>query len=303
MIICIYHGNCADGFGAAWAVKRALGEAVEFYPGVYGDPPPDVAGKHVIMVDFSYKRHVIVQMAQRAASMLILDHHKTAADDLAGFPPPIIPNSWADHLADCCGAVNDGTDPALPRVVFDMEKSGAVLAWEFFHPGVTVPRLLQHVQDRDLWRFDLPLTREIQAAVFSYPYDFRVWNQLADQAEYRAASLATEGAAIERKHFKDIEELLAVTTREMVIGGHKVPVANLPYTLASDAAGKLARNAPFGATYYDKPGGRVFSLRSRSDGLDVSEIAKRYGGGGHRNASGFTAEPGWEGDATLQVEG
>lgn len=298
-ILCIYHGNCADGFGAAWAVRKALGDEVEFHPGVYGNPPPDVTGKHVIMVDFSFKRPVIMGMAQKAASVLILDHHKTAAEDLNGLPTTISRNSWDNHLADVRGWANDGTDPALPRVVFDMEKSGAVLAWEFFHPGKPVPRLLQHVQDRDLWRFALPGTREVQANVFSHPYDFEVWDRLAETAESATGLtiMLAQGEAIERKHFKDIEELLAVTTRPMVIGGHEVPVANLPYTLASDAAGKLALTAPFAATYYDKPGGRVFSLRSRSDGgLDVAEIAKGYGGGGHRNASGFTVPPGWEGD-------
>ncbi len=101
------------------------------------------------------------------------------------------------------------------------------------------------------------------------------------------AALAAEGEAIERKHFKDIRELLGVTTREMVIGGHRVPVANLPYTMSSDAGHELAKGRPFAACYWDTPEGRVFSLRSSDDGMDVAEVAKQYGGGGHRNASGF----------------
>ena len=99
--------------------------------------------------------------------------------------------------------------------------------------------------------------------------------------------LRREGAAIERKHFKDIDELIQVVTRRMVIGGHQVPVANLPYTLTSDAGHKLAQGEPFAGCYWDTPAGRVFSLRSTKDGLDVAEIAKKYGGGGHKNASGF----------------
>ncbi|HEY9460031.1 MAG TPA: phosphoesterase, partial [Paralcaligenes sp.] len=81
--ICIYHGKCADGFTAAWAVKCALGD-IEFYPGVYQEPPPEVTGRDVIIVDFSYKRPVLVEMAAVARSILVLDHHKTAAEDLAG---------------------------------------------------------------------------------------------------------------------------------------------------------------------------------------------------------------------------
>ena len=99
---------------------------------------------------------------------------------------------------------------------------------------------------------------------------------------------ATEGSAIERKHFKDINELIGVVTRPMLIGSYEVPVANLPYTLTSDAGHKLAAGKPFAACYWDTPKGRVFSLRSTDEGMDVSEIAKLYGGGGHRNAAGFT---------------
>lgn len=102
--------------------------------------------------------------------------------------------------------------------------------------------------------------------------------------------MAVEGEAIERKHFKDIAELLGVVQRRMVIGGVNVPVANLPYTLVSDAAHKMAQGEPFAGCYWDTPKGRVFGLRSSDNGMDVSEIAKRYGGGGHRNAAGFTVD-------------
>ena len=258
MAICIYHGNCADGFGAAWVVRKALGE-IDFHHGKYQEPPPDVSGKDVVMVDFSYKRPVLLEMAEKARSILILDHHKTAAEDLLDLPANV-------------------------TAKFDMGRSGAMLTWEHFFPGETPPPLLLHIEDRDLWRFALQNTRQIQANVFSYPYDFQVWDTLM---EAEAATLAADGFAIERKHFKDIRELLGVTTRDMVIGGHLVPVANLPYTMSSDAGHELAQGRPFAACYWDTPEGRVFSLRSNDDGVDVAEVAKRYGGGGHRNAAGF----------------
>ncbi len=258
MSMCIYHGNCADGFGAAWVVRKALGE-IDFVGAKYQEAPPDVTGKDVVMVDFSYKRPVLLEMAEKANSILILDHHKTSAEDLVNLPANV-------------------------TAKFDMSRSGAMLTWEHFFPGETPPPLLLHIEDRDLWRFALQNTRQIQANVFSFPYDFQVWDTLMATA---AAALATEGEAIERKHFKDIRELLGVTTREMVIGGHRVPVANLPYTMSSDAGHEMAKGRPFAACYWDTPEGRVFSLRSNDEGIDVSEVAKQYGGGGHRNASGF----------------
>ena len=109
--------------------------------------------------------------------------------------------------------------------------------------------------------------------------------------------LRREGEAIERKHHKDVAELVGASRRTMVIGGHTVPVANLPYTLTSDAGHLMCKDQPFAACYLDTPKGRTFSLRSTDDGMDVSEIAKAYGGGGHRNAAGFIRPIGWEGDS------
>lgn len=257
-LLCIYHSNCADGFTAAWVVKKKFGEAVEFYPGVYQQAPPDVTGRDVILADFSYKRPVLEEMRDRASSVIILDHHKTAQADLHGL---------------------DGV-----TAVFDMERSGAGVTWDYFFPSLPRPALLNHIEDRDLWKFALPRTREIQAAVFSYPYDFDVWERLMGG---NLDELALEGAAIERKHHKDIEELTKIVTRHFVIAGHNVPIANLPYTFTSDAGHLLANGYPFAGCYWDTPEGRVFSLRSREDGMDVGEIAAQYGGGGHKHASGF----------------
>jgi len=296
--LCIYHGNCADGFGAAWVVRKALAGKVDFHAGVYQNPPPDVSGRDVILVDFSYKRPVLVNMLrssdiQQANTILILDHHKTAATDLAEIEPPekglgYDPGRWRREWESWA---------VWPvRAVFDMERSGAMISWDYFFPGQEPPALLRHIQDRDLWLFKLDGTREIQANLFSYPYDFDVWDKLMDMD---VQTLRIEGAAIERKHHKDIGELVGVTKRRMVLGGHNVPVANLPYTLTSDAGHLMAEGEPFAACYWDTPDGRVFSLRSTDEGLDVSEIAKSYGGGGHRNAAGFRMSIGWEGDGRL----
>lgn len=271
--LCIYHSNCADGFTAAWVVRRAYGEDhVEFYPGVYSTPPPDVAGRHVIMVDFSYKRPVMEYIVREAESVVVLDHHESAQRDLQGLVS-------LQRLAD-----PEGIDC---RIVFDMERCGAMIAWEYFFPQQSPPQLLRHIEDRDLWRFSLPGTREIQATVFSYEYTFENWDRLMRSS---VRHLAEEGAAIERKHHKDVRELSKVVTRLMMIGGCAVPVANVPYTLTSDMGHLLAepKQYPFAACYWDTPEGRVFSLRSREEGANVAEIAEQYGGGGHAHAAGFT---------------
>lgn len=257
--LCIYHHGCTDGFAAAWVVRRALGDDVEFFPGVYQTPPPDVTGRHVIIVDFSYKRPVLLEMARRAKSILILDHHKSAAGELVLLPENV-------------------------TAIFDMTHSGAMLAWRHFFPGDPPPELLDHIQDRDLWRFWLQGTREIHAAVASYPYHFATWDMLMSTD---IDQLYMEGESIERKHHKDLADFIQIAAHRMTIAGFHVPVLNAPYFWASDAGHLLAQGEPFAACYYDVPDGRVFSLRSTEGGCDVSEIARLFGGGGHRHAAGF----------------
>lgn len=259
--ICIYHANCADGVSAAWAVWKAMGERLDYHPGVHDTPPPPVHGREVILVDFSYPRPLMEQLAAQAKRVLLLDHHQTARDNLQ----PLLDSG-----------VIDG--------VIDLDRSGAMLAWNHFHPHEPPPRLLCHVQDRDLWQWRLRGTREILAALLSYPYTFEDWDRLmAADPE----TLYQEGVPIVRKQRKDIEEILPQVTRRMRIGGYVVPVANLPPNMAADGANRLARDAPFAAAYWDGPQLRTFSLRSRNDGVDVAKIAQSYGGGGHRNAAGF----------------
>lgn len=265
--IVIYHANCADGFGAAWAVWKEYPHW-EFYPGVYGGPVPDIAGREVYLVDFSYKSPILRKMIEIAEHVTILDHHQSAIEDI--------------HSS---GLIKEFDNLTCN---LDLDRSGAMITWNYFHQGVEAPRLLQHIQDRDLWKFELAGSKEINAALFSYPYDFEVWDNIINSGVDGVNQLWQDGIAILRNHMKIINELLAVTTQEIEISGCSVLVANLPYTMASDAANKLAEDRPFGATYYDTPGGRVFSLRSTEAGEDVARIAERYGGGGHKHASGFT---------------
>jgi len=265
--LCIYHGNCADGFGAAWVVRRYYGDDVEFYAGVYQTDPPDVTGREVILVDFSYKRPVLLKMAETAEEITIIDHHKSAAEDLKNLD---------------LDTMTVGYCPI--RTIFDMNRSGAMLVWNHFFPSEEPPQLIRHIQDRDLWKFELKGTREIQANVFSYPYDFSEWDNLMMQP---VEQLLSDGAAIERKHFKDINEFIEAAAYRMEIAGYDVPVLNAPYFWSSDAGHIMSKGEPFAACYWDTPDGRVFSLRSADDGLDVSEIAKQFGGGGHKHAAGY----------------
>lgn len=282
--LCIYHGGCDDGFAAAWVVATALTTVgdelgVDLYPGVYQKRPPDVTGRDVILVDFSYKRSVLSQMVLNAHSILILDHHKTAAEDLASLPTP--PPSWSSWKA----AAIDGQLSQSVRLaaIFDMDRSGAGLAWDFFIGG---PRsnFISYIEDRDLWRKSLPGGDEFTIALRSYPQDLKVWTTLIASG---AAALIEEGKSIQRYYRARVEEAKK-TSYPARISGNACRVANAPYFLASEVAGELCDGVDFGACYFEAEQGRwQYSLRSRGD-FDVSEIAKIWGGGGHKNAAGFS---------------
>lgn len=281
--VCIYHAHCLDGFAAAWAVWAQWGDEVTFIPASYGEEPPaGIEGADVLIVDFSYKRPVLDEMAKRAHSIVILDHHKTAAEDLAGIAgiPPFVGKQniyWA---------IPEGRGV---YAWFDMEKSGARMAWEFCllgKPSVTV----QHIEDRDLWRFNMNNTKDVAAWLQVQEMDFSTWSTFITPTEGKYRSMVEQGNLLRRKHDKDVRSLLEASRRRMTIAGYDVPVANVPFFMASDAGNIMSVGEPFAATYFDGSDGlRKWSLRSQPEGVDVSEIAKRFGGGGHRNAAGFSA--------------
>ncbi len=267
----LYHSPCDDGFAAAWAAWKALRGHGVYVPVRYGQPPPALpAGARVVLVDFAYPRDTLLALRRHVAELTVLDHHTTAQADLAG----------------------------LDGCIFDMERSGAGLAWAYWHPHEPAPTLIRYVEDRDLWRKALPHVDEFTAWLRSYPYEFHVWRRLAWEMEQGTGWVA-QGAAILR-YQRRTAELHADEAVVVGLGGYQVPVAPAPVNLRSEVPGVLLErypDAPFAAGYYDRAdGARVWSLRSRGE-VDVSEIARRYvyagvPGGGHRAAAGFqSAQP------------
>ncbi|NEI60971.1 phosphohydrolase [Rhizobium leguminosarum] len=289
--MCIYHGNCDDGFGAAWAIWRAWPKC-EFFAGFYGMDLPELSGKHVLFVDFSAKRPVIDAIAQTAKTIVIIDHHKTAEADLEPFKVTMC-GSPVLHPGDIQHMFRDLNELDRPPIIawFDMDQSGAAMAWQFANGAhrdeEPIPTMLEYIEDRDLWRFAYEdRTREFSAALRTYPMDFNVWDKIAEDPR----PLVEEGKIVLRAHRANIQKLMRETYTE-TIGGFAVPVVNAPYHYASDTAHELLAaypDAPFAACWFRRADGQIqWSLRSEDHRQDVSEIAKARGGGGHRNAAGF----------------
>lgn len=274
--ICIYHANCDDGFAAAYAVWKRFGDEVKYVACQYGQDAPDVTGKDVLIVDFSFKKDVMEQLAEKAQRIIVLDHHKTAEAELEGFVKlecvgGPFEKKYADRMVSGVG------------VCFNMEKSGCRLAWEYCFGNKSMPGWFEAIEDRDLWRFNLRGTKEICIAIRSMPRDFELWDM------FRADNLANEGVTIQR-YVDMIVSNICDTAFEEEIAGHVVPVAACSYDFVSETAHQLLHrnpDAPFAACIVRSHDGVTYSLRSMDDRMDVSEIAKANGGGGHRNAAGF----------------
>ena len=265
----LYHANCTDGSGAALAVWLKHGDAGhEYIPCQYGNELPDgLEDTDVVMVDFSAKKEQTRALAKVAASILIIDHHKTAEAELEG--------------------VDDGSGCPI-ETVFDMTKSGAVLTWEYFH-DTPVPELLLYIQDRDLWQWKQESTAEILKGL-SLHEDWRDWKRFIDTpGDLR--KLYTGGAAINRYLYLQADKITETPPCSWPWGTEEVPFYNLPGFMLSDTlhlALQKYPDAPYAVGYFDLPDKRVYSLRSRQGSdVDVSEIARRHGGGGHKHAAGF----------------
>ncbi len=287
--VCIYHFPCDDGFASAWVARRKWPDIVIAGTN-YGLPFPDVdiTGKNVLIADFSYKADVLRELGAKAKSIVVLDHHKTAQADLKEF----IGAAVGGRLFTPKDLARDPSFPEKQNIIayFDMDRSGAMLTWNFCFPGMPAPVMVQFIEDRDLWRFKLKETRAFSLYLRSFPYDFDVWTGIADRIDSDPNLVIGEALSIERFYDQKLAEMLPTATLKSIGKWKDVPVAHAPYAFASDLAHELLKaypHAPFAAVVVDAYGGRTYSLRSEDSRQDVSEVARQFGGGGHRNASGF----------------
>ena len=272
----IYHGTgCLDGFGSAYAAycffHKKNGITAEYVGAGHGDEPPLVDGRDVYILDFSYKRDLLSTICSKAKKVVILDHHESAKNDLLGL---------------------DETYSNL-TILFDMNRSGAVITWEYFHEE-PVPPLLAHIQDRDLWQFRIPDSKHVNAALMSYPFEFELWDEFACGIDHLKSNdhlktLIVEGRAINRFRDKMIEHYKTKVVYG-TIAGFSVPIVSCPNFITSELLSELAKGYPFAASYSDRVTKRGWSLRSSPEGENVADIASAFGGGGHPRAAGFSTK-------------
>lgn len=261
----LFHHPCTDGMGGKYAAWKKFGDNAEYIGVNYGEALPERLGTitkedSIYIIDFSFSKEVLRNLHERAGFLVVLDHHKSAQENLRG----------------------------EPYAIFDMNKSGAMLAWDYFFPGTTPPTLLAMIQDRDLWQWKIPGTRNVLNYLELSKDNFSTWDaefvplrrHVFDRGSYISAyqdAMIEKG--LDRKKLKFVK-----------LDNHIVGITNNNY-YPSEVGNFLCSRygLDYSIVYSVTPDGTVLlSFRSDANGknVDVSQVAKKYGGGGHRNSSG-----------------
>lgn len=268
----IYHNHCHDGLGAAWCMRQSGEDNMTFHPALYHEAPPQVDGDtNVYIVDFSYKPDAMKEICDAANRVVLLDHHSTALDALL----PI-----ADQLRN------------FDASWCTTEMSGAAIAFNYVNHtfGLAadlpfeMPPLIKHIQDRDLWKFELEGTYSIHATLSSLDLDVDSFNHIMQ--EVSCEQLASDGEVLLRVQKKHVESAIR-HVRETTFMEYRTALVNAGGQFASDIGGRLSGDYEVVMIYEDLRDVRKYCLRSRGD-IDVSKIAAMFGGGGHKNAAGFS---------------
>lgn len=275
--VVIYHGGCPDGITSAWCFYN-LNTECEFLPYRYGQLPPNVVGKNVAIVDFSFNRETMEQLIRDAKYLVVLDHHKSAKEALNDL------NSENSHI------------------VFDMERSGAQISWDYCYPNQKRPWFVEYVADRDLWKHELPNTKEISEAMhYNNYFNFEKLTNLfnSDNYETDVNFLATNGKLlleIKKKNCDYYTSQAKMTRFKVTDSEYLVAMACVPRDIRSDVCNQIAQtyDCDFAGSYwYDFQSKEWWiSFRATNDNYDLSKItAMLPNGGGHPKAAGFTIYP------------
>lgn len=259
-IVVLYHNGCHDGFGGAWVARKKFKNRAEYIAVEHGrNIPEGLIGKEIYLIDFCYPEGIMRMLLASNKKVVVLDHH-VSQRDIVGIS--------TEH-------------------VYDIERSGSMIAWGYFFPGESVPKLLKHVQDIDLWRFKVPHTEELMAALDEYPFDYKTWDKIAVEFEDKEAvkKYLEAGKSILKYEERVIERLIR-HAEKVDFEGETAYAVNSPI-LESEVGNWIVKHKKAIGIIWSYKGGMV-NVSLRSDGKkDVSELAQHFGGGGHKAAAGF----------------
>lgn len=270
----IYHSPCSDGTAGAWAIWRTNRNA-KLIPSKYGFrlDPSDYTGKTVVIVDFSFPRARLIEIAQASKFTVILDHHKSAEKDLFGISHPNL------------------------EIIFDMNRSGAQIAWDYMGMG-KYHWIIEMIADRDLWQWQNTWSKAVGRATLDMGYHDSVekleelykTNKCYDEfIEFGQCILTREEKAI-----RDYIDKAIMCEMKTQVGTYKVAVSSSPFFLRSEIGNGIMEKYPvdFAVMYiYNFPTDEwwVSFRTNKKSKVDLSVVSKSLpNGGGHSLAAGAT---------------
>ncbi len=261
-IVVIYHKNCPDGFGSAWAAWKKFGNKAEYIPtDPHILPQKKLKGKELYVLDNSFSEKDQKSLRKENDKVVVIDHHKSA-----------------EHAV-----------RAFSENIFDLKHSGAVLSWKYFHPKKKIPMLLKYIEDNDLWKFKIPFSRDVAMFINVFPFDFKIWNGIAQKLEHSILrKQSTEKGKIVGMYAEIVSREIVEKASLVQLGKYKVLAANNSSKKFTSYIGHLLcrKHPPMGIVWYVN--GDMLHVSFRSEGsFDVAKIAEKYGGGGHKNAAAF----------------
>lgn len=303
----VYHNNCIDGITSAATTVSGLIERkgknannIVVHPANYTDNLSDLLLAieeykitDVYIVDFSFTIADLKEIYSRIpGGVTVLDHHESAFRNLVDKNYEIKSDSYEDFFLHSDNCLLD------IRVILNNDESGASLCYKHFfykegqYDDSKLPSLIKFVKDYDLYRFKYPETKAINKYLKHMKKGIETF--------VAAIKMFEDGKIIKRAILKgytllEYEEYLEAQLIEqgmtpIILDGITGFCVNAPYAFASSIGNKLAeKSGTFGAVWYQAVGGQVnFSLRSIGDSCNVSQLAEKFNGGGHKNAAGFT---------------
>lgn len=275
----LHHGNCIDGFSAGWwAHCLTAGEMFSMVHGDGLDPVFMCKDRAVYVLDYCFSKSVLLAMAEVAQKVVVLDHHETSYKIIEDLP-------FTDSVEEAARS------DAKLVICLNKSRSGAGLTASYFKKKLNAepPWWYAQVEDRDLWRFQLPLTREVHIVLSTAPMTATHWKLFSSWSEL----LFSEAGSYLIPFQKKLISHMIDNAHAVDFGEGPVLAVQGPGMLLSDAVYSILEKVPdisagYAAGYYlNNAGCYVVSLRSLKSGKDVEKIAAKYGGGGHVNASAF----------------
>jgi hypothetical protein len=261
-IAVLYHGGCPDGFGGAYAAWKKFGDAADYIPVEHQKPAPEhLEGKELYLLDFCYEKETMDKLLAQAKTLTILDHHEGVQEVIE----------------------------SMPNHVYDTERSGASISWNYFHPEVPLPTFLRYVQDADLFRKMPDDERAIITYAYAQPWHFTTWDTFVRNAEDAGErAKMVERGTIYKEYFKLLAHQLAGTAELVTFEGYTCYLVAGEKMFITELGDQLRQtHPPLALIVRANAHGLRISIRS-DESVNAAELAQKYGGNGHPRSAAFS---------------